>query len=76
MSTSLASTGLFHKSQPFAADRFREKTANHAKLAGVTIPTFMCRCCGKRKLAEGRKRINPKYPRDGFKCADCAASHA
>ena len=76
MSGPLSGGGIYHKSQPTAHEQFRANTAKHASLAGVTRPTFLCRCCGRRKTAEGRKRISPKYPRDGYKCADCAKPSA
>jgi len=68
----LATGGLFHASQPASQSDYRASTARHAAFAGVTLPSFICKCCGRRKVVEGRKRVNPKYPQDGYKCADCA----
>ena len=35
--------------QKCAIELYRDATERQAKLAGVTIPTFMCRRCGKRR---------------------------
>jgi hypothetical protein len=43
-------SGYGHKC---AIEMYRDATLRQAKLAGVTIPTFMCRKCGKRQTVAG-----------------------
>lgn len=73
MSGPLIDRGIYHKSQPTAQDCFRARTDVHAKMAGVQYAKFTCKCCGLKKSIEGRRRVNPKYPKDGYKCASCVA---
>lgn len=74
-SPGLGNGGIYNRGQPTAQDQFRANTEKHAKMAGVQYGTFTCACCGKPKPLLGRKRVNSKYPQDGYKCADCVASN-
>lgn len=57
--------------EPVANNEFRVITAK-ANMIGVTRATFMCRKCRQPKFMQGRKKVNPKYPKDGYICSDCA----
>lgn len=69
----LTDRGIYHASQPTAQDAFRANTAIQAKMAGVQYAKFTCKCCGLKKPITGRRRINPKFPKDGYRCSDCIA---
>lgn len=63
--------GHYHPSQPSAISEYRDRTAIHAKMAGVTKPNFTCASCGCTKLQTGRKPVVPGSSRYGYICADC-----
>lgn len=62
---------LYGFAQPVAVSQFRDRTAKHAKMAGVTYSTFICKQCGLSKSVTGSRFITPKHPKDGRLCADC-----
>lgn len=49
----------------------REVTARQASMPGVTVASFVCRCCGRERLAHGRRQIVKGTSRFGYKCAEC-----
>ncbi|MEZ7895707.1 MAG: hypothetical protein QMB75_07485 [Thauera sp.] len=57
--------------QKCAIELYRDATERQAKLAGVTIPTFMCRRCGKRQSVSGRRQVVRGSSRYGYYCASC-----
>ena len=59
--------------QKCAIELYRDATERQAKLAGVTIPTFLCRRCGKRQSVSGRRQVVRGSSRYGYYCASCRA---
>lgn len=51
----------------FFADEiaFREQTDRHARMAGVTGPSFRCAECGRSRATKGRKKTAT-----GWRCAE------
>ena len=64
-------SGYGHKC---AIEMYRDATLRQAKLAGVTIPTFMCRKCGKRQTVAGRRQVVRGASRHGYHCAQCSTT--
>ena len=62
--------------QKCAIELYRDATERQAKLAGVTIPTFMCRRCGKRQSVSGRRQVVRGSSRYGYYCASCSTTRA
>lgn len=61
-----------HASQDWQA-LYRDSTARHAALAGITRPSFLCRKCRKNQAVSGRRQVVPGTSRFGYYCASCAA---
>lgn len=57
-----------------AIELYRDATERQAKLAGVTIPTFMCRRCGKRQSVSGRRQVVRGSSHYGYHCASCSTA--
>ena len=51
---------------------FRVATERQKNMPGVTLPSFVCKCCRKPKAATGRKQVVKGAPRYGYMCAECA----
>lgn len=62
---------LYGFAETVTINQFRDRTAKHAKMAGVTLATFVCKSCGKQKPTDGCRWVS-KHRRDGRICADCA----
>ena len=45
---------------------YRDQTARHASMSGVTSPSFICKQCQQSRRTAGRKRVPM-----GWVCAKC-----
>jgi len=52
-------------------DHYRAATQRQAGMAGATQATFICRRCGQRRAAYGRRQVVKGMARHGFHCAHC-----
>lgn len=54
--------------------KFRDVTReSHKKMAGVTVPSFVCVRCKQSRRVPGRKQAVRGAPKYGYVCARCAA---
>ncbi|OYD52404.1 hypothetical protein CGK74_18180 [Thauera propionica] len=53
--------------------QYRDATLRHAKLAGITRPSFRCQRCRKDQGVSGRRQVVRGTSRYGYYCAHCAA---
>lgn len=74
MAGAISDGGIYARDQPAAMSKFRERTERHATMAGVTAPSFVCKCCSQVKSVRGRKRVTPGTSKDGYVCASCASA--
>lgn len=57
---------------PQRLHNYRERTrVAYKTMAGVTMPSFMCRKCRTNKPTKGRRMIVPGYSKAGYACAEC-----
>lgn len=55
-------------------EKFRDVTRDsHSKMAGVTVPSFVCVRCKQSRRVPGRKQVVRGAPKFGYVCAGCAA---
>jgi hypothetical protein len=59
---------------PVAINAYRDNTERQKSMAGVTVPSFLCKKCKKNKPAMGRKQAVKGTTKYGFLCAECAAA--
>lgn len=57
-------------------EEYRDATRRLAKLAGVTLPSFRCQKCRRRRVVNGRRQAVRGTSRYGYHCADCAVPRA
>ena len=51
--------------------------SNNASMAGIQCgASFLCKACGNKRMAFGRKPMVKGYSKAGYKCAQCVASSA
>lgn len=57
-------------------EEYRDATRRLSKLAGVTLPSFKCQKCRRRRVVNGRRQAVRGTSRYGYHCADCAVPRA
>lgn len=61
----------FEPQKTSAIERYREQTAGHKKLAGVTAPSFLCKKCKQKRQPGGRRQAVTGDKRSGWLCREC-----
>ena len=57
--------------KPASIAAYREVTASHKTMAGVTSHTFLCKKCKQYKSVTGRSRIDKHNLKAGYICRYC-----
>lgn len=57
---------------PTDTEQYRDSTATHRAMAGVTGPSFRCVKCKQVRSTKGRRAVIKGYSRAGYRCRECA----